>query len=111
MHIHSWRTLVESSGVKFRTFPSMVTDEIDLAACTFDCGQDGVLTGYTNAELRKIIVRSIRNSAKEKFNRPKSFRAGGWQTYDNVLEALAAERFTLDSSATPAEFLELIGEI
>jgi hypothetical protein len=63
------------------------------------------LTGYTNAELRKIIAHSIEILQKQGFNRPKSFRAGGWQADDNVLDALAAEGFTLDSSATYADFL------
>lgn len=106
LHIHAWRSLVEASGVKFRTSPSMITGEVDLTKCTIDCGQDVVLTGYTNAELRKIIAHSLKILKREKFNRPRSFRAGGWQADDNVLSALIAEGFTLDSSATDAEFLK-----
>lgn len=106
LHIHAWRTLVESSGVKFRTTPSMVREGMMIADCAIDCGQEIVLTGYTNAELRKIIARSVEILKREGFNHPKSFRAGGWQADDNVLEALAAEGFTLDSSATYAEFLK-----
>lgn len=106
LHIHAWRTLVESSGVTFRTSPSMVTGEVNLANCTFDCGQEVVLTGYTVAELRKIIAQSKKILQREKFKRPRSFRAGGWQADDKVLEALASEGFSLDSSATYAEFLK-----
>lgn len=106
LHIHAWRSLVESSKVKFRVSPSFVTEGYSQADCPFDCGVDVPLTAYTVAELRKIISRSVEILQREKFNRPKSFRAGGWQADDNVLEALAAEGFTLDSSATPAEFLQ-----
>lgn len=106
LHIHAWKTLVEASGVKFRTSPSMISGEVDLAKCTIDCGQDVVLTGYTNQELRKIIAHSLKILKREKFNRSRSFRAGGWQADDNVLTALALEGFTLDSSATDAEFLK-----
>jgi len=105
LHIHAWRRLVESAGVKFRTSPSFVMDGYMIADCAIDCGQEIALTGYTTAELRKIIARSNEILQREGFNRPKSFRAGGWQADDNVLEALAAEGFTLDSSATYAEFL------
>jgi hypothetical protein len=105
MHIHAWKNLVEASGVKFRTAPSFVMDGFMIADCKIDCGQEIALTGYTNKELRKIIAYSIEILQREGFNRPKSFRAGGWQADDKVLDALAAEGFTLDSSATPADFL------
>lgn len=106
LHIHAWRTLVESSGVGFRSGPSFVIDGFSIADCAIDCGQEIALTGYTGAELRKIIRRSVEILTGEGFNRPTSFRAGGWQADDNVLDALAAEGFTLDSSATDAEFLK-----
>ncbi len=106
LHIHAWRRLVESSAVTFRTSPSFVVDGYMIADCAIDCGQEIALTGYTTAELRKIIARSVEILRREKFNRPTSFRAGGWQADDKVLEALAAEGFTLDSSATDANFLQ-----
>ncbi|HRH40754.1 MAG TPA: hypothetical protein PKY82_03855 [Pyrinomonadaceae bacterium] len=106
LHIHAWRRLVESSGVTFRSSPSFVLEGYTIADCKIDCGQEIALTGYANAELRKIIAHSIEILQKEGFNRPKSFRAGGWMADDNVLSALAAEGFTLDSSATDAEFLK-----
>lgn len=106
LHIHAWRRLVEDSGVTFRTSPSFVLEGYTISDCKIDCGQEIALTGYTNAELRKIIAHSIEILNKEGFNRPKSFRAGGWMADDNVLSALAAEGFTLDSSATDAEFLK-----
>jgi peptidoglycan/xylan/chitin deacetylase (PgdA/CDA1 family) len=105
LHIHAWRSLVESSGVEFRKTPSFVEDGYSTADCEIDCGHDIALTGYTTAELRKIIARSVEILTREKFNRPKSFRAGGWQADDKVLGALANEGFTLDSSAVPAGFL------
>jgi hypothetical protein len=106
LHIHAWRTLVESSAVKFRRGPSFVIDGFSIADCAIDCGQEIALTGYTTSELRKIIARSVEILTGKGFNRPRSFRAGGWQADDNVLDALAAEGFTLDSSATDAEFLK-----
>lgn len=105
LHIHAWKRLVEASGVKFRTSPSFVIDGFMIANCELDCGQEIALTGYSNEELRKIIAYSVQTLQSEGFNRPKSFRAGGWQADDNVLGALAAEGFTLDSSATIADFL------
>jgi hypothetical protein len=105
LHIHTWRTLVESSGVTFRKTPSFVEDGYSTIDCEIDCGHDIALTAYTVSELGKIINHSVEILTREKFNHPKSFRAGGWQADDKVLEALSNEGFTLDSSAVPAEFL------
>lgn len=105
LHIHAWRSLVESAKVKFRVEPSFVYEDYSVADCLPDCGHDVSLTGYSVSELRKIIARSIEILGKEGFNHPKSFRAGGWMADDKVLQALAEEGFTLDSSATYAEFL------
>ena len=105
LHIHSWKSLVEASGVSFRTGPSFVQGTVDLNDCVVDCGHDVVLNAYTNSELRRIIKFSVSTLQNNGFDRAKSFRAGGWQADANVLRALAAEGFTLDSSATYAPYL------
>lgn len=106
LHVHSWKSLVEASGVNFRTGPSFVYPEADLSACDFDdCGHDIAINAYSKDELRSILRFSVDTLQSHGFDRAKSFRAGGWQADNKVLSALAAEGFTLDSSATDAEFL------
>jgi hypothetical protein len=106
LHIHAWRSLVQAAGVSFRTGPSFVDQDVDANRCGLDCGSDVTLTAYTKTELRKIIRKSLDILTSQGFNRPTSFRAGGWQANDVVLSALAEEGFTLDSSATYAPYLE-----
>ncbi len=105
LHIHAWRSLVQAAGVQFRIGPSFVDQDVDLSACGDDCGVDVALNAYGDLELRKIIRTSVQILQNQGFQRAVSFRAGGWQADDTVLNALAAEGFTLDSSATYAPYL------
>lgn len=106
LHIHAWRSLVQASGVTFRTGPSFVAEAVDLRNCLADCGNDVMLTAYSESELRKIIKFSLDTLEKQGFDRARSFRAGGWIANRKVLRALAAEGITLDSSATYSEYLK-----
>ncbi len=105
MHIHAWRSLIEAAGVPFRTTPSFVRDDIDLSRCFPDCGHDIALTAYTEAELRQIFRYGVDVLKGAGFDRPRGFRAGGWQADNTVLRALALEGFSLDSSGTDAAYL------
>ncbi len=105
LHIHAWRSLVQASGVTWKTDPAF-KGAIDLEKCTPDCGHDVNITAYSEEELRKIIRFSIKTLTAQGFDRAKSFRAGAWQADRKVLRALAAEGITFDSSATDAEFLK-----
>jgi hypothetical protein len=95
LHIHGWRSLMTASS-----------GPIDLTKCEPDCGHDVNITAYSEAELRKVIAFSKATLEKNGFDRPKSFRAGAWQADKKVFRALAKEGFTLDSSATDAEYLK-----
>lgn len=106
LHLHAWRSLVEASGVKFRRGPSFVAGEVDERKCGIDCGNDVALTAYSVGELRKIIQKSVTILSAQGFNRPFSFRAGGWQADAQVLTALLEEGFTMDGSATDGDYLE-----
>ncbi len=106
LHVHAWRSLVTAAGVPFRVGPSFVAEDVDLSDCKPDCGVDVALTAYRQDELRSLLRTSVRILEAQGFDTPRSFRAGGWQADANVLQALAAEGFTLDSSATYAPYLE-----
>ncbi|MBM4253170.1 MAG: hypothetical protein FJ146_14470 [Deltaproteobacteria bacterium] len=106
LHIHAWRSLVEAAGVPFRLGPSFVDEDVKPELCAEDCGMDVALTAYKVQELRKIIRTSVTILEDQGFATARSFRAGGWQANNAVLEALADEGFTLDSSATHAPYLQ-----
>jgi hypothetical protein len=105
LHIHPWRSLTKAAGVKFRTEPAF-RGPLDLSQCEPDCGHDVNMAAYTEKELQKLIRFSVRTLVNQGFDRPRSFRAGAWQADNHVFRALAREGFTLDSSATSAEYLK-----
>ncbi len=105
LHIHAWKSLFEASQVKFRTEPAF-KGPLDMSLCAVDCGHDVNITAYSEEELRKVIKLSVKTLTDAGFQHPKSFRAGAWQADRKVLLALSKEGFTLDSSATDAEYLK-----
>lgn len=102
LHIHGWKSLFEAAGVNFRSTPTFWGNRID---CRADCGHDVPISSYTTEELRRVIRYSVNTLQQAGFGRATSFRAGGWMASQNVLDALSAEGFLLDSSSVPAEFL------
>lgn len=107
LHIHSWKSLVESSGVTYRHFPKWtprVYHDSQVRACSFsDCGHEVPLWAYSQAEIRQIIRYSKNTLERYGLGRPVSFRAGGWMASPEVISALGAEGFRFDSSAVPAD--------
>ena len=106
LHLHGWMRLFEAAGVSFRTGPTYLKDPVDLRSCRHDCGHEVAITAYREDELRRVIRFASDTLEGQGFDRPHSFRAGGWQADAKVLRALAREGFTVDSSATHAKFLE-----
>lgn len=102
LHIHAWRSLVEQSGVSFRTEPNWsYPGPITLNNCRLngDCGHNVPISAYSKNELRYIISASNQILVNAGFDTPISFRAGGWMAAPHVIEALSAEGFKFDSSA------------
>ena len=109
LHIHSYKTLVEASGVAFRPTPVLFPDTINnAAACKYDCGFDVPLSAYNPEELRKITRHASDILDQQGFGPPRDFRAGAWMADQNVAEALAAEGFVTDASAVPASFISRV---
>jgi hypothetical protein len=104
LHIHAWKTLIESSGVPFRKVPDL--GGWSLRGCDFDCGHVVSIEAYKTQEMQKILRNSVNILNKNGFNRPRSFRAGAWQTGPNVAKALLKEGFNIDSSATVTDFVD-----
>lgn len=104
LHIHAWKTLVESSGVKFRKHPNLADRR--LSNCNVDCGHVVSIEAYQAEEMQKIIKNSVKILTQNGFERPRSFRAGAWQTGPNVAKALLKEGFHMDSSGTVTKFID-----
>jgi len=98
LHVHADNHLLHAAGVAPKKFPSW--DNLpDLT------GHSVPLSTFSEAEVRQIVHFSCRTLMQQGFDRPRAFRAGGWHAGSNVLNALAAEGFIVDSSEVPHDWL------
>jgi hypothetical protein len=98
LHIHPYRSLVEAAGVPFRDAPTFFGRP--LRGSTGDVGHEVELAAYSVDELKRIVRLSRTRLLEAGFAITRSFRAGGWIADGKVLEAIRAEGFEVDSSAT-----------
>lgn len=101
LHMHSWKSIADRAGVPFRTSPNIYADDSDLIAFDHaDRGYEVALSAYTLAELSKLIGTSVALLEEHGFGKPTSFRAGGYVTSPELLEAIRAAGLRVDSSST-----------
>lgn len=100
LHVHGWRSLIEASGVTFRSTPSFWGENRPLRPVGGDMGHEVEIAAYTVQELRDVFARSKTILARAGYPLSASFRAGGWMATPNVLGAIRAEGFRVDTSAT-----------
>jgi hypothetical protein len=105
LHLHAWRSLIVASGVRFRSGRSFLTPDGKPMEFEDDIGFDLDPSAYTVAELRAIIKKSRELLEAGGFQLIPAFRAGAWIAPPNVLEAVRAEGFVIDSSATDPDWL------
>jgi hypothetical protein len=112
LHIHGWKSLFEQAGVEFRNSPNWNPNGQPLtdAECVYDCGHSIPITAYSYSELRQVIDYSIQVLTNQGYDKPRSFRAGGWMASDDLFKALAAEGLTSDSSAVETKFLSKLSK-
>ncbi len=108
LHVHAWRSLVERSGVAYRRSPTFWNQPPRRVSTSLgpDEGHDVMLGAYSPMELRAIVGTSRRLLEEAAFPLSRSFRAGGWLAGPAVLEAIRAEGFHVDSSATDCAWHE-----
>lgn len=99
LHVHGWRSLVESSGVEYRSEPTFQDTFLDEHQTSRDQGANIDIRAYTVDELQAIIANSKRILEEQGLKVGTSFRAGAWLAGPNVLEAIRREGFLVDSSA------------
>lgn len=112
LHIHGWQDLFEaafrSAGLtssRYRNQPAFWTDNSLPVDGRY--GHDVPIKEYSEEELQAVVRFSVQVLRQNGFHQPiTSFRAGGWMAGDNVLNAIAREGFTIDSSAIAPFFLQ-----
>jgi len=104
LHVHAWKSLTDICGLPFKETPNFSGPGADCHAG--ECGYTVSLElAYTQSELTTLMSCSADLLEKQGFNRPKSFRAGGWQQGQKLANALLANGFNMDSSRTVGHLL------
>lgn len=99
LHLHGWKSLVERCELPYRSEPSF--SGIPEVCDSGDCGYSVSLEyAYSEYELATLVGCSAGLLVQQGFNRPRSFRAGGWQLGPKLAAALLNNGFVFDSSRT-----------
>lgn len=104
LHLHGWRSLVEACEVTYRDQPAFSGTE---GSCsTDDCGYNVSLElAYSETDLKRLVACSADKLVQQGFDRPRHFRAGGWQLGPKLALALQENGFNWDSSRIDASLL------
>jgi hypothetical protein len=100
VHIHPRCTFVDTTGVTCRSMPSYSYPEGDPTGYTV------VLASYSAEEQATMLRAAADLMTRNGFERPTSFRAGGWTTQLNTLEACDRAGYLVESSAFPPETIQ-----
>lgn len=100
LHVHCWKSLVETAGVRFRAGPRFWGVRYPPGESHGDRGHDVELAAYDVAEVAAILRKSRAILQARGFALSAAFRAGGWMGSPGVLQAARTEGFRIDSSAT-----------
>jgi hypothetical protein len=101
VHLHAWRSLARASGIEPRLSPSFLTGTDKLLEFEDgDLGFDTDLDAYSMTDLRALVRTSRRLLAETHLPVSRTFRAGGYLGTPKVLQAIQAEGFAVDCSAT-----------
>lgn len=90
LHLHMFPDMVAATGVTPRTSPAFGWGRTD--------GYDILLTGYSQAEVQKMLAWAKATLVAKGLGTPTVFRAGGWFANESTLRALQNAGFTVDSS-------------
>jgi hypothetical protein len=101
VHLHAWRSLARASGIEPRLSPSFLTGTDKLLEFEDgDLGFDTDLDAYSVTDLRVLVRTSRRLLEETHLPVSRTFRAGGYLGTPKVLQAIQAEGFAVDCSAT-----------
>lgn len=107
VHIHAQETLLKASGVEFREHETFWGHEKSVSINGVR-GHDVPLTLFSEEEIIKLLKTSVQILNENGFHNLYSFRAGGWAASPEVLNALVATGFRIDSSAVAPEIVKSI---
>lgn len=102
LHLHGWQSLMRDCDIPFQASPTYADDACDMRDCGYTVSLE---LAYSESDLTKLVACSADILEKNGFQRPKHFRAGGWQLGKKLSAALETNGFVWDSSRTDANLL------
>lgn len=105
LHLHGWASLARAARVTRKEGPSFFTPTGPLVE--FEDGDDGFdleLGAYSPSEFRAILRKSESLLASVGVETLPMFRGGAGILEDDILEALVAEGYVVDTSLIQAQF-------
>lgn len=105
LHLHAWKSLLVYCHVPFKEHPSFALEN-EGCKSEKDCGYTVSLElAYSEQDLSRLLACSQQLMVKHGFDKPKYFRAGGWQGGPKLAAALTANQFIWDSSTIASDLL------
>lgn len=98
LHIHPYCNFVTAAGVKCRTVPNFGAKTASADTTEDATGYRIVLAAYSSDELSAMLKKADALFVQYGLAKPTSFRAGGWTSETNVLQALSDDGFVTDAS-------------
>lgn len=104
LHLHGWKSLIAYCQLPYQDTPLFaVSDE---ACKDGDCGYTVSLElAYNQDDLYELVNCSAGLLVQHGFERPRHFRAGGWQFGPKLAAALQQNGFIWDSSRVDADMV------
>lgn len=99
VHTHMYRSLVEASGVEFRTSPSLGGQKIE--GSTDPSGYAVPVTAYTAAEIGSILDYTLKVFAERKLGEPRTYCAGFYATSLTLQQEIVRRGFNVSAAAFP----------
>lgn len=104
LHLHGWKSLVQRCEVPYKSAPSFARADEECQGK--ECGYSVSLElAYSETELTQLVRCSSALLLEQGFDRPRHFRAGGWQFGPKLATALQNNGFNWDSSRTDPSLL------
>lgn len=105
LHLHAWKSLLDYCHVPFLQHPSFAPEN-ESCKPDKDCGYTVSLElAYSKQDLGRLLSCSQQLMLQYGFDKPRYFRAGGWQGGPKLTAALIANHFVWDSSTIAADLL------
>jgi hypothetical protein len=107
IHFNGWRSIIERSGVEFKSrtnfWGAVPTDD----QCKFnDCGNDIPLNEYSFAEIDRILKTSLDVLDEAGFSSINGMMVGGWLAHETVMAAAAKNGIRFSFSQVWPSLLE-----